>query len=73
MTVIANAPVIESPCVRICAVDPASQLCMGCGRNLDEITRWYGMSGDERQRVMAVLPDRIEALRQAYLNRNKRT
>jgi predicted Fe-S protein YdhL (DUF1289 family) len=71
MTVIATPPVIESPCVKICAVDPASDLCTGCGRTLDEITRWYGMSSEERRRVMAELPARIEALRQAYLNRNK--
>jgi predicted Fe-S protein YdhL (DUF1289 family) len=73
MTIIATPPVIESPCVKICAIDPASELCMGCGRTLDEITRWYGMGGDERQRIMAELPARIETLRQAYLNRNKKT
>jgi predicted Fe-S protein YdhL (DUF1289 family) len=73
MTVIATPPVIESPCVRICAIDPASELCMGCGRTLDEITRWYGMSSDERQRIMAELAARMETLRQAYLNRNRQT
>jgi predicted Fe-S protein YdhL (DUF1289 family) len=71
MTVIATPPVIESPCVKICAIDPASELCMGCGRTLDEITRWYGMSKDERSLIMAGLPARIETLRQAYQNRNK--
>jgi uncharacterized protein len=73
MTVIATPPVVESPCVKICAIDPASELCMGCGRTLDEITRWYGMGGDARRRIMAELPARIETLRQAYLNRNKQT
>jgi predicted Fe-S protein YdhL (DUF1289 family) len=71
MTVIATPPVIESPCVKICAIDPASELCMGCGRTLGEITRWYGMSNDERSLIMAELPARIETLRQAYQNRNK--
>jgi predicted Fe-S protein YdhL (DUF1289 family) len=73
MTVIATPPVIESPCVKICAIDPASELCMGCGRTLDEITRWYGMSNDERSLIMAELPARIDALRQAFLNRNQQT
>jgi uncharacterized protein len=73
MTVIANPPVVESPCVKICSLDPASDLCLGCGRTLDEITRWYGMSSDERQRVMAELPARIESLCQAFKNRNKQT
>ena len=73
MTIIANPPVVESPCVKICSLDPASDLCLGCGRTLDEITRWYGMSGDERRRIMAELPARMETLRQACMNRNKQT
>jgi predicted Fe-S protein YdhL (DUF1289 family) len=57
----ANSTVIESPCVRICALN-ASDVCLGCGRTITEITRWYGMSNDERSRIMAELPQRIEAL-----------
>ena len=71
MTINVSAPVIESPCVRICAIDPASNLCLGCGRTLDEIARWYGMSPDDRSRVMAELPARMESLRESYVNRNK--
>jgi predicted Fe-S protein YdhL (DUF1289 family) len=71
MTINVSAPVIESPCVRICAIDSASNLCLGCGRTLDEIARWYGMSPDDRSRVMAELPARMESLREAYVNRNK--
>jgi predicted Fe-S protein YdhL (DUF1289 family) len=57
----ASPTVIESPCVRICALN-ASDVCLGCGRTIEEITRWYGMSRDERSRIMAELPQRIEAL-----------
>jgi uncharacterized protein len=73
MTVTVKSPVIESPCVKICSLDPASDLCNGCGRTLDEITRWYGMSNDERRRIMAELPSRIESLCQAYISRTKPT
>jgi uncharacterized protein len=73
MTDIASSAVIESPCVKICALDPASDLCNGCGRTLDEITRWYGMSNAERLRIMAELPARIESLRQAYVNRTRQS
>jgi hypothetical protein len=69
MTMTVNSPAIESPCVKICSLDPASDLCNGCGRTLDEITRWYGMSDDERRRIMAELPSRIESLCQAYTSR----
>ena len=29
--------IIETPCRKICVMDPASGLCTGCGRTLDEI------------------------------------
>ena len=40
MTAVANSPAIESPCNKICTLDPASGLCIGCGRSLAEIARW---------------------------------
>jgi predicted Fe-S protein YdhL (DUF1289 family) len=49
---------IETPCIKVCEIDPASGLCRGCARTLDEIARW-GMMGDgERRRVMSELPAR---------------
>jgi predicted Fe-S protein YdhL (DUF1289 family) len=55
--------VIETPCLKICVLEPGSRLCRGCGRTLDEIAGWGAMSEGERRRVMALLPDRIVALR----------
>ena len=49
---------IESPCVKVCTIDARSGLCLGCGRNLDEIARWSAMSAAERARVMRELPAR---------------
>ena len=54
---------IISPCEKVCAVDPLSGLCLGCGRNLTEIERWARYSDGERMRVMAELPQRLEAMR----------
>jgi len=48
-----RAPVTESPCNRICTLDPASGRCLGCGRSLDEITRWTQMTDAERARAVA--------------------
>ncbi|WP_103173389.1 DUF1289 domain-containing protein [Paracoccus sp. SY] len=28
---------IESPCIKVCVIDPATRLCTGCWRSLDEI------------------------------------
>ncbi|HEY4918962.1 MAG TPA: DUF1289 domain-containing protein [Xanthobacteraceae bacterium] len=44
---------IESPCNRVCTLDPDTDLCLGCGRSLDEITAWTRMSDAERTRVLA--------------------
>jgi uncharacterized protein len=53
---------MQTPCVRVCAVHPTLGLCVGCGRSLDEIGRWIGMSDAERVRVMAQLPQRLAAI-----------
>jgi predicted Fe-S protein YdhL (DUF1289 family) len=50
---------IESPCNKICAIDPISALCVGCGRSLAEIEGWIALSADERARIMAELPRRL--------------
>jgi uncharacterized protein len=52
---------IESPCNKVCAVDPISALCVGCGRTLAEIAGWLGLSAPERVRIMAELPRRLAA------------
>jgi len=49
---------IVSPCVNVCAIDPLSGLCAGCGRTLDEIARWCSMSDLERAAIMRELPAR---------------
>ena len=58
-----SAPSVESPCVRLCTVDPMTGLCLGCGRTLDEIAGWSTMSDGERQAVNAVLTERMAMLR----------
>jgi hypothetical protein len=55
-------PGIETPCVRVCVVHPTLQLCMTCGRSLDEIARWTALTTLERGRIMAQLPPRLAAM-----------
>jgi len=52
---------VESPCIKLCRIDPDSALCLGCWRSLDEIAAWGGMSPDARRAVMRQLPDRRSA------------
>jgi len=54
---------METPCVKICALDPATGLCSGCGRSLEEIGAWLNLSDAERRRIMAELPERMKKLR----------
>jgi uncharacterized protein len=46
---------IETPCVKLCVVDPESGFCIGCGRTRSEIAGWVAMSPAERREVMAGL------------------
>jgi uncharacterized protein len=52
---------IETPCIKICTLDARQGLCLGCGRTIDEITRWATMNTSERARVMSELPARLAA------------
>ena len=49
---------MDSPCIRVCQMDPVRHLCLGCARTLDEISRWARMSDAERKRITAELPAR---------------
>jgi predicted Fe-S protein YdhL (DUF1289 family) len=49
---------LESPCVKVCQLDTVKGLCVGCLRTLSEIAGWSRMSGEERRRIMADLPNR---------------
>lgn len=50
---------IESPCIRVCIMDAASGLCIGCGRTLNEIGRWGSMSDPERRLIVCALSGRL--------------
>ena len=49
---------VASPCTSVCTIDPASGLCAGCLRTLDEIARWGAMDDDEKRAVIAALSAR---------------
>jgi hypothetical protein len=60
---------IESPCNKVCVVDPDAARCIGRGRSLAEISGWIGFSPDERARIMAELPRRLAVLGRAQAAR----
>ncbi|WP_416355145.1 DUF1289 domain-containing protein [Aureimonas phyllosphaerae] len=50
---------LASPCVRVCALDAAGALCIGCGRTIEEIAGWSDMSEEGRLAVMGELDERL--------------
>lgn len=44
---------VPSPCTKVCRVE--GTVCAGCGRTLDEITRWRTMGRVEQLAVLARL------------------
>ena len=55
----AQAPV-PSPCVSICALDD-NNVCLGCYRSGEEISRWGEMSNEEKRAVMDKVGERERA------------
>ncbi|MFN0192784.1 MAG: DUF1289 domain-containing protein [Aestuariivirga sp.] len=55
---------METPCVKVCVVDPDSGFCIGCGRTRGEIASWIGFSPAERHSVIEALPERLSTLTQ---------
>ncbi len=51
---------VASPCVNFCALDEAD-ICTGCQRTVDEITRWSRMDNDERREVLGLCHERAKS------------
>lgn len=50
-----------TPCVKICAIDGQTGLCVGCGRTLNEIAIWSDLDQGRRRAIIADLPARMAA------------
>ena len=51
---------VPSPCISVCRMDAATQLCEGCFRTLDEIAAWGRMPDEDKREVWALIAKRIE-------------
>lgn len=51
-----------SPCVRQCTLSD-DDVCMGCGRALEDITHWYAMSDEEKAACVARGRERLVQMR----------
>lgn len=53
---------IESPCIKICSIHPATRTCVGCHRTMEEIGGWGRMTPEERRAIMDEIPARKSKL-----------
>ncbi len=56
-----NIVVEVSPCIAVCKMDELTALCAGCGRTLNEITKWHSMAISERLTIRSVLEERLRS------------
>jgi uncharacterized protein len=50
---------VPSPCLSVCRMDPAKELCEGCYRTLDEIAAWSRMRDEAKREVWEAIGRRI--------------
>ncbi len=55
-------PAIESPCILVCSIDLVTGYCFGCGRTREEIAGWIEMAPQQRSKIIAALPARLETV-----------
>lgn len=53
---------IRTPCTKVCTVDGASGLCLGCLRSLQEIAEWSRLDDATREAILEALPGRVTRL-----------
>ena len=57
---------IKTPCTKVCTVDGASGLCLGCLRSLQEIAEWSRLDEATREAILKELPGRVSRLDPAF-------
>ena len=47
---------VESPCISVCRME--NEVCVGCGRTIEEVVEWYNFTNDEKQAVLNRLDEK---------------
>ena len=65
---------MESPCIRMCTLSE-KDMCLGCGRKLNEITSWVSYSEPKRIEITNNCKNRLSALeiQKSHLVRTKKS
>jgi predicted Fe-S protein YdhL (DUF1289 family) len=51
-----------SPCTGVCRLNP-QEVCVGCGRTLDEIVDWRGADEVRQHAIVAAARERLSIIR----------
>jgi predicted Fe-S protein YdhL (DUF1289 family) len=55
---------VPSPCINVCRMSPATGLCEGCLRTIDEIAAWSTLDDEAKHQVWdAIEQRRVELFR----------
>ena len=54
---------VPSPCINVCRMVPATGLCEGCMRTIDEIVAWGSASDEQKRAIWAELRRREAQIR----------
>jgi uncharacterized protein len=49
---------IASLCINVCKINPKTNVCMGCGRSIKEISDWTDMDDKKKENLLLNLKDR---------------
>lgn len=53
---------LPSPCISVCRMNPNTQLCLGCLRDLNEIAEWANLDPATQRQVWRRVEQRLQAL-----------
>ena len=52
---------IKSPCVKECEMNPNTNLCKGCFRNIEEIGNWSNFTNNQKIHILKLVKKRRDA------------
>lgn len=58
-------PPVASPCTRVCTLND-DDVCLGCGRTLDDIRRWSAMPEADKAACVERAHERLRQLGRAH-------
>jgi predicted Fe-S protein YdhL (DUF1289 family) len=51
---------VKSPCINICKINNDSGLCIGCYRNVDEVSNWIHFTDKQKKIVISKIQKRAK-------------